>query len=278
MVDPATAIDEVPLAFLDVETTGLSPNYGDRVCEVAVLRCQWGDTQAAYQTLVNPQRPMGAGAYAVHGLSDALLAHAPSFGEVADEVLALLEDAVFVGHNAPFDLGFLASELGHVGRPMPRLIALDTLRLARTIYRIPSYALGSLSAHLGVSRPDGAHRAMADVQTTRAVFEHIADDLWRRGVRTVAALVTQQGGNMHYEAPDPLELPEPLRRALSDRTMLWMRYRSQGGQETERLVRPLDVARRGGVLVLVAHCTLRNDQRTFRLDRILQMETVESLD
>ena len=278
MTDLTTRLDDLTLAVFDVETTGLYPSWGDRVCEVAVLRCQGDTALEAYQTLVNPQRPVGRGAFAVHGISDAELAQAPLFAEVADEVLSRLEGAILVAHNAPFDLGFLASELMHIGQSMPRLIALDTLRLAQAVYPFGSHALGNLCRYLGIDLEGGEHRAMADVLLTWHLFQRLTDALWRRGVRALGEALLYQGGAIHYERPEPLDIPEPIREALRNRWHLHLLYRSGSGQVTERLVRPLDVARRGGVTVLVAYCLLRDAQRTFRLDRILRLDLVENLE
>ena len=134
MVDLDTPIDQVTLAFCDVETTGLSPSRGDRVCEVAVLRCRGLEVEGSFAHLVNPRRPSSSGAYAVHHIAETELLQAPPFIEVAPQLLRLLEGAVFVGHNAPFDLDFITAELRRVGMPVPQLLALDTLLLARKTF------------------------------------------------------------------------------------------------------------------------------------------------
>lgn len=275
MLDLAATIDEVPIAIVDVETTGLDPYSGDRVCEVAVLRVQTGDETDALQVLVNPQRLMDPRAEAVHGISDDMLADAPPFGEVADDVLEVLDDAVVLGHNTPFDLGFIAAELERIERVLPTVVALDTLRLARRTFTLRSYALGRLSDALGVAIRGTAHRAMVDVIQTRAVFERILDELWPRGVRTVNDLIAHQGGPLAQPAPPLLNAPEPIKQALRDRRHLWLVYDSESGGRTERIVRPLGVRETGRGIVLVAHCLLRDALRHFRVDRIVEMEIVD---
>src|SRR5512144_2878005 len=99
-------------AYLDVETTGLSTWFGDRICEIAVLRCEGDNILGSFDSLVNPDRPISPGAARVNGLSDSDLLGAPRFAEVAERVLALIQDAVIVCHNVPFDLGFVSNELG----------------------------------------------------------------------------------------------------------------------------------------------------------------------
>jgi len=279
MVDLAARIDQVPLAYVDVETTGLSPQGGDRVCEVAILRCQGGQVLDAMQQLINPQRPMGAGAYAVHGISDDMLRDAPTFDAVMNDVLELFAGAVVVGHNTPFDLGFLAAELALLHVPMPSFVALDTLRLARRNVASPRYSLGVLAATLGVEVDGRAHRAMVDVLTTRAVLQRLVEGLWPAGVRTVQEYVAAQGGPISLERRRPVvDVPPLILDALRRHRPLLLRYRSERGEVTERIVEPLGVSDRGGYASLIAHCHLRDAQRSFRLDRIIAMDVVEAFE
>lgn len=274
MFDDDTPLDDLPLAILDVETTGLSPETGDRVCEVAILRCEGGEIVDALQQLVNPQRPMGAGAFAVHGLSDETLANAPYFPQVAPDMLALLEGAAWVGHNVLFDLGFLANELARLGAGLPSYTALDTMRLARGCYRLRSYALGRVAEALGIRVEGQSHRAMVDVLQTRALFDRVVAELRPRGVRTLAGLLAVQGGALRVDAPRPLDIPPLLREAMLNNRVMRLRYLAENGAETDRLIRPLSVSDRSGSLILLAHCYLRDALRTFRLDRIAAMELV----
>jgi DNA polymerase III epsilon subunit family exonuclease len=276
VVDLSTSLDDAPWAFVDVETTGLRPLAGDRVCEVAILRCHGDQVVDALQRLVDPQRPMGSVAYAVHGISDDMLRGAPTFREVSGQVLDLLEGAVPVGHNTPFDLGFLASELSRVRSELPPLVALDTLRLARHSYRLPRYGLGALARSLGIEMDGSAHRAMVDVLLTRAILRRIIDDQWARGARTVADLVSLQGGAVKWGLLPNLDIPPIIQDALDGAHHLYLRYRSEAGDDTERLVRPLRVVDRDGNLLLIAHCLLRDAQRSFRIDRIVDAELIES--
>jgi DNA polymerase III subunit epsilon len=279
MVDLSARIDQVPLAYVDVETTGLSPQGGDRVCEVAILRCQGGQVLDAVQQLVNPQRPMGAGAYAVHGIGDDMLRDAPTFDAVANDVLELFHGAVLVGHNTPFDLAFLAAELGLLGVSLPPFVALDTLRLARRHASSPGYSLGILASSLGVEVGGQGHRAMVDVLTTRAVLQRLVEGLWPRDLRTVGDYVTAQGGPVGLQRRRPVvDVPPLILDALRRSRLLFLRYRSERGEITERIVQPLGVTDRGGYAALVAHCHLRGARRSFRLDRIIEMDVVETFE
>jgi DNA polymerase III subunit epsilon len=118
---------------LDTETTGLSPASGDRVIEIGgVELVNHVPTGRIFQRYLNPERPVPAGALAVHGISDAFLADKPLFADVVDEFFAFLGDAPLVIHNAEFDIGFLNAELDRIGRPrLDPARAIDTLAIAR---------------------------------------------------------------------------------------------------------------------------------------------------
>jgi len=133
------------LVFLDVETTGLSPWFGDRMCEIAVLRCDGEEVVEGFDSLLNPERPISPGAARVNGLKDSDLLSAPRFAQVAERVLALTQDAVIVCHNVPFDLGFLTSELRRMYQPVPTMLTLDTLRLAREHFHFDSNGLQAIA-------------------------------------------------------------------------------------------------------------------------------------
>jgi DNA polymerase-3 subunit epsilon len=166
------------LAFLDVETTGLSPWFGDRICEIAILRCRGNELLDTFETLVNPERPISPGAARVNGLTELDLADAPLFAEIAVQVKLWLEDAIIVCHNAPFDLGFVSSEFNRLGQKLPPVEVIDTLLLARAYFDFDSNSLQAIADHLMIDR-SAAHRAMADVLTTRDVLEHFLVKLKR---------------------------------------------------------------------------------------------------
>jgi len=266
-------VQDVPLAFIDLETTGLSPSRGHRACEVAVLRCQGYEPVDALQRLVCPERPMDPGAYAVHGISDEMLRDKPPFAAIADDLLEITGDAVLVGHNLPFDLRFLAAEFARAGRSLPEVCGLDTLRLARRVYRAPSYGLKALARALGVRVVGRMHRAMGDVIATRGVFERIVDDVVGMGIRSVRDFLDLQGGEIARGWP-PLDAPPEVQRAIATQSLLRMRYRSADGSETDRLVTPIRVVDYGGNPSLLAHCHLRDARRMFRLDRIIELDLV----
>jgi DNA polymerase-3 subunit epsilon len=275
------SLDKTTFAVVDVETTGLSPWTGDRVCEIGCLRGRGGQVLGQLEALVDPGRRISPGAYRVNRITAEMLAGAPSFGDVAPRLLALLEGAALVAHNAPFDLGFLAAEFARAGLSLPALPVIDTLALARQVYRFRSNSLGAVAVALGVATPP-THRALADVRTTWGVLQRMMAGLAEGSrVATLGELLAVQGGSVPLPSsskmavPADTPLPPAISEALEHGGSVRMRYVDGRGRETERTVRPLRVRATRGRLYLVAHCFRRGATRTFRLDRVVELAPEE---
>ena len=253
--DPERPLSETVFAVFDVETTGLSPAYGHRVCEVACLRVRAGEQVADLESLVDPERPISAGAFRVNRITAEMLNGAPPFGDIAPRLLEVMADAVLVAHNAPFDLGFLAAELEIAQVPPPEGAVIDTLTLVRRAYNLGRNSLSAVSKALSLEE-EPTHRAMGDVRTTCQLLGQLLDF---------------QGGSIPYPQPQVLPLPPAIAEALDRQGQVRMRYVDARGRETERVVRPLRVHGEQGRLYLIAHCYRAQAVRTFRLDRVLEL-------
>ena len=270
-LDPDQTLNEMTFAVFDVETTGLSPAYGHRVCEVACLRVRGGVEEGRFASLVDPGRPISEGAFRVNHITPEMLVGAPAFEIVAGPLLEMMAGAVLVAHNAPFDLGFLAAELEIAQLPPPEGPVVDTLALSRRAYGFAHNNLSAVAAALAVETGP-AHRAMGDVGTTRRVLERMLWDLDRRwSVTTLDQLIIFQGGPIPYPHPCALPLPPAIAEALEGRGRVWMRYVDADGRETARAVRPILGCISPLYLYLVAHCYRAGELRTFRLDRVVEM-------
>ena len=186
-------LHDAPLAFLDVETTGLNPDWGDRVVEIAVVRARGLSEVTRFVSLVNPCRRLSPEAMRVNGITPSMVADAPVFSDLLDQLLPLLEDVVLVCHNVPFDLAFLEAELRKSDVPVWDGVALDTLAFARRRYQFRRNNLSAIARELNI-RSTGAHRALADALTTQAIFRRFAGRLRRQGRPLVADWVRLQGG------------------------------------------------------------------------------------
>ena len=158
---------------LDTETTGLSPATGDRIIEIgAVELINHVATGRTFQCYLNPDRPVPAGAVAVHGLTDAFLADKPRFAAIADDFLQFIGEDPLVIHNAEFDLGFLNAELERIGRPpLEASRAIDTLAIARKKFFGAAASLDALCRRFEVDLGERAlHGALKDARLLAEVY------------------------------------------------------------------------------------------------------------
>ena len=161
--------------ILDTETTGLSPESGDRIIEIGcvelVNRRLTGRTLHFY---VNPERRNSVDAFKVHGLSDEFLADKPLFGEVVDELLDFVRGAEIIIHNAAFDIGFLDVELRRIGRPCfasHDVRICDSLSMARDSFPGKSNSLDALCKRLEVNNAGRElHGALLDAGLLAEVY------------------------------------------------------------------------------------------------------------
>jgi len=161
--------------FLDTETTGLSPEAGDRLIEIGCLEMiNRRLTGRDLHLYVNPERPNSEDAFKVHGISDEFLADKPRFAEVAEELLAYLAGAELVIHNAPFDVGFIDAELARLNKGLLRehvARITDSLLMAREMFPGKSNSLDALCRRLEVDNTQRTlHGALLDVGLLAEVY------------------------------------------------------------------------------------------------------------
>ena len=161
--------------FLDTETTGLSPESGDRIIEIGCVEIvNRRLTGRKVHFYVNPERRNSVDAYKVHGLSDEFLADKPLFGHIVDELIEFVRDAEIIIHNAAFDVGFLDAELRRLERPafsrqVGRIV--DSLSLARESFPGKSNSLDALCKRFEVNNAmRELHGALLDAGLLAEVY------------------------------------------------------------------------------------------------------------
>lgn len=158
---------------LDTETTGLDPDAGHRIVEIACVELiNHLPSGRTFQRYVNPERDMPTDAQAVHGLTAEFLSGQPVFAAVADEFLEFISDAPLVIHNAEFDLKFVNAELSRLGRPkLQAQRAVDTVQLARRKFPGAPASLDALCGRFGIDNSSRTlHGALLDAQLLSEVY------------------------------------------------------------------------------------------------------------
>ncbi|WP_080059593.1 3'-5' exonuclease [Spirosoma aerolatum] len=155
--------------IVDVETTG-GINGPTRLTEIAIFRHDGQQVVDSFHSLLNPGCPIPPFIQYLTGISDEMVQDAPTFADVAESVLRITEDAIFVAHNVSFDFNFVKKELNWLGYDFCRR-TLCTVRTSRKVIPgYPSYSLGKLCKSLGIPL-HGRHRAQGDAAATVLLFE-----------------------------------------------------------------------------------------------------------
>ena len=164
--------------FLDTETTGLSANDGDRIVEIACVETKdLIPTNRVFHKLINPQKKVSPDAFKIHGFSDDFLKGKEKFDEIVEDFLEFIKDKKLIIHNAPFDVGFLNSELRRLNKKIIDFKNVeDTLTLARSKFPASSNSLDSLCKrfNIDISRRT-KHNARLDCELLREVYINLVD-------------------------------------------------------------------------------------------------------
>src|SRR5690349_16659765 len=186
-------LERCRFAVVDVETTGSAPAFGQgqgrgRVLEVAVAVLEGGTVHLAYEALLDPGMPVPAAVVRLTGITDLMVAGCPCFADVAPALGRVLEDGIFVAHNARFDWGFLAGEYAAAGVPGPAGAPLCTIRLTRRLVpELRHRRLEQVAGFFGVENP-ARHRAFGDALATAHILRALLGRAAERGVGTLEEL------------------------------------------------------------------------------------------
>lgn len=200
------------LAFVDLETTGGSP-IDDRITEVGIIEVDFDDPGGPlrpvreWASLVHPDAPIPPFIETLTGITNAMVADAPRFEELADDILARLDGRLFIAHNARFDHGFLKNALrrsghaGHVFRPP----LLCTVRLSRKLY--PGYSRHNLDTLIERHRliVEMRHRAIGDARLLWQFWQKIHDSLPREQIAAAIDQLTARPSLPRHLDPDVLD-------------------------------------------------------------------------
>lgn len=183
---------EVTFCVVDLETTGASVKGGAMITEIGAVKVCAGEVLGEFQTLVNPHARIPPFIAVLTGITNSMVATAPTIDSTLPAFLEFAHGSVLVAHNAPFDIGFLKHFAAAQGRDWPRFEVLDTARLARRVITrddAPNCKLSSLAVTFG-SRTTPNHRALSDARATVDVLHGLMERLGGLGVHTLEELAT----------------------------------------------------------------------------------------
>ena len=181
---------EVTFCVVDLETTGGSARDGDRITEIGAVKVRGGEVVGEFQTLVNPHTSIPAFIAVLTGITNTMVADAPSIRSALPAFLEFAAGSVLVAHNARFDVGFLKHFAAEQDLAWPAFEVLDTVKLARHVVtrdEAPNHKLSSLAQVFRATTTPN-HRALSDARATVDVLHGLLERLGGLGVHTLEEL------------------------------------------------------------------------------------------
>lgn len=188
-----------PVVVLDFETSGMSPDQGDRAIEIGAVLISNQQIIKRFQSLINPGFLITREIEMVTGINNPMLQDAPTAATVMEDFSHFIGNYPLVAHNASFDRKFLEAEFAQIGRQRPYNFGC-TLKIARRIYPdLPNYKLETLIRLKGLAATGRFHRALADAEMTAALWLQITRDLQTEyGFEEVPFSVLKKLGTIPY--------------------------------------------------------------------------------
>ncbi|MDQ3014988.1 MAG: exonuclease domain-containing protein [bacterium] len=208
-----------PLAIVDVETTGASPQR-DRVLEIAVIRVEKGEVVDTFHTVLDPECIIPATIFSLTGISEQDTKGSPTFNDIRERIEQLLAGAYFVAHNARFDYAFIKSEFTRLGLPFSYR-RLCTVELSRTLF--PQYKRLDLSTLIDRFNfeCEARHRALGDAKV-------LADFLTHCEKVHKTEMVEQAIGRVLKRVRVPLQVPAEVIESLPENPGVYTFYGEDG--------------------------------------------------
>ena len=259
------SIKELKEIVFDTETTGLKPEDGEKIVEIAAVELiNHIPTGKTYHQYINPHRKVSEKALKVHGLSEEFLKAKPSFAEIAQDWIDFVGDAKLIAHNANFDMKFINNELKQAGyKEYEPDRFIDTLEMARTLFPQQKNDLDTLCERYHIDNSSRTiHGALIDTQLLAQVYIKLL-------------------------------YPEQIKQAIDDGKKLKITYWSSPDYKDEittRIVVPQRLVKGNilntegtfgkmhfsdNALYLQAFCELRQAERVFKVERIQKLEILD---
>lgn len=197
------------IAF-DLETTGTLPGV-DQIVEIGAVRFdENGTPETIFTTLIDPGVKMPEAASRVNGITDDMLVGKPKVTEVLDAFAEWCERDILVAHNAAFDMQFLTADIKKHEMSSPKGMVLDTLPLARAVYKgLANHKLSTLVQHLGIQSA-GFHRAEEDASYCGQLFHKIVQKLSPNGIEPTLQTLISLTGKPEQRFPQIEKRPKQL--------------------------------------------------------------------
>jgi len=177
-------IEDITFSVLDIETTGLSVENGDKIIEIGAVKIEPGlclNTSNSFTSLINPEQPIPYSSYKIHNIDDSMVADSPRAFEILPEFSGFLKDSVIIAHNAKFDISFINYYMNSFDIKWDCSTVIDTLKLSRKVFPyLKKYNLDHLIKYFNIFitlQYSHRHRALYDALNTALLFLKCIDKI-----------------------------------------------------------------------------------------------------
>jgi len=268
----------------DTETTGIwAP--ANRIVELGAVKFRLDSHEKeSFQSLVNPERKIPPIVIDIHGITDEMVSSAPTIGPVLRKFREFCgEDSILVAHNALFDISFVGCELDRTKEEFGDNVILDTVDICRQLYPgLPSYSLLQLVTHFDIAHSQ-EHRALADAEFVHQLVRQATKD--HPDAMSPTTFKSDLAGDQRFSSyhmsawqAEPTILPDEfaeLQTALDQGGRVEINYQTPPHPPSKRVIHPQALHSIGDCIYINAICERSNEERTFRLDRILDFRLLE---
>lgn len=268
-------IKDITFVAFDIETTGLEPIL-NRIVEIGGVKFRGDTILDSFDNLVDPNMVIPDETIRIHGITNDMVKGKPAIDQVLPDFAAFLDDAIPVAHNALFDVSFLAYDFSRIRLNPSPLPILDTCTLSRSLFpRLSSHSLENLAREFGIVSKTH-HRSLSDANVCMQIFHRCVEKLGVPEKVKFNQLIRYNGPVFCFDH-QAVQLGQSYRlitEAFQSGKSVEIVYQKTSGEKTKRKITPLTVGYNRSGVTIEAFCHLRQEKRTFRLDRIVHVHDV----
>jgi DNA polymerase III epsilon subunit family exonuclease len=265
-------VKDVTFVAFDIETTGLKPVL-NRIVEIGGIKFKGDQVLETFGDLIDPRMPIPIETTRIHGITDEMVKGKSVIDQVLPDFVAFIDDAIPVAHNTSFDVSFIAYDLSRLHLKTSPLPILDTCSLSRSLFPgVPSHSLENLARWFHIDS-ETSHRAVSDAEICMKIFKECILKLGGPEKVQLEKMI-HHNGSVFYFNYEAVLFEEPyhlIGEAFQSNSSVDIVYKKASGETTTRRITPLTVGTIRNSVIIEAFCHLRQEKRTFRLDRIVQI-------
>lgn len=270
-------LKELEFVVFDLETTGLFP-VSSKIIEIGAVKFNLNGKLDTFETLIDPEILISPDSMSIHGITDSMVKNKPLIKDVIPQFFDFIKDSVIIAHNSAFDAGFISYNSSKNDLATPDNIILDTLTLSKKyIKNPPNYKLGTLIDFLNIAVPKDKsfHRALFDAECSMNLFFEIIKNSVNKEETKLKDFITGSKkisfasvieDNSTFEISSDYD---SIKEAIKDHNKLNIEYKRFDGEVSKRDITPISFIKVNKKIYLEAYCHLRNEKRSFRLNKIL---------